>query len=138
MPVLSTRADALGPAAVSEDGPEVESPRENMSTEPPHTGHTCQRLARSGRWSVAGSQRWPWEHTWICRMLNSCEKGCSTSSLVDRESPTQGARWARRYFVGSGVSSRWHSGGEKEGKKKAGDGGSPARGRRRYQVRTDA
>src|SRR5262249_24717379 len=121
MPVLCTGAAGAAGVGVSEEDPGVESPRENISTEPPHTGHTCQRLAGSGRRSVAGSQRWPWEHTWICRMLDSCEKGCSSSSLVDRESLTQGARWAGRKFVSGGVSGRWHSPEGQEGKKKAGD-----------------
>src|SRR5262245_38622652 len=38
---------------------------DTIATDPPHTGHACQRVRRSGRSSALGSQRWPWEQTWV-------------------------------------------------------------------------
>jgi hypothetical protein len=50
---------------------EAVSCSENISTEAPQTGQTLKRACASSRWSVSGSQRCPWEHTCICRMMNS-------------------------------------------------------------------
>src|SRR5262245_12321670 len=49
---------------------EAVSWRENISTEAPQTGQTWKRVRGSERWSVSGSQRCPWEHTCICRMMD--------------------------------------------------------------------